>query len=369
MQTFLRAAVHPWRMCAEIRRLAEERGALQHVTRLVAQGASPSVIFNAAAYAVGWLAKADCTVVMRFEADHTTSVVTYWCAPGSLNDISVPFGGRWPVAEDPLAAALWRSHKPVWRVNETVQGEIGNWVRAHGIGSSVACPIIVDDHLWGSMIAMYLGPKPPPDDTEERMRDFVELLNCAITQAQTRAELIACRARLVTTADATRHRIERDLHDGAQQHVISLALKLREAEAGLPPGQQGLKRQLSDTVQGLSNVLTELQEISRGLHPPALARRGVKAVLETLVSRSPVPIDLNIDADQPLSEDLQVSVYYIVSEAITNVYKHAHASEVQIDLGLHPTAPRVGIQRSGASTGMAPLYGIAGRQGGARSVR
>lgn len=356
MQILLTRAVHPWRMCREIRRLAEERGALQHVAKLVAQGASPSVIFNAAAYAVGWLIKADCTVIMRYETDQTISVVTYWRAPGSLNDISIPFGGRWPLAEDPLAAELWRSHKPVCRADETVRNKIGDWVRAHGIGHAVACPIIVDDHLWGTMTAMYLGSKPPPDGTQERMHEFVELLNCTIAQAQTRAELIACRARLVTSADAARHRIERDLHDGAQQHLISLALKLHEAEASLPPEQQGLRRQLSDTVQGLSNVLTELQDVSRGLRPPLLVRRGLKAALELLVSRSPVPIELHIRIDQSLSEDLQVSLYYIVSEAITNVYKHAHASEVQVDLAHTDSTIRLTVRDNGIG-GADPVHG------------
>lgn len=224
MRTFLKTALCPWRTCSQIRRLAEERGALQHVAILVAQGASPSVIFNAAAYAAGRLIKADCAMIMRYETDQTISVVTWWHAPGSLNDIAPPFGGRWPLSEDPLAAESQQSHKPVCRANETVRSGIGDWVRTHGIGHAVACPLIVDDRLWGTMTALYLGAKPPPDDTEARMHEFVELLDCAIAQAQTREELIASRARLVTSADATRRRIERDLHDGAQQHLLSVAL-------------------------------------------------------------------------------------------------------------------------------------------------
>jgi signal transduction histidine kinase len=147
------------------------------------------------------------------------------------------------------------------------------------------------------MTALYLGSEPPAADTEERMSKFVELLNCAITQAQTHADLILSRARLVTSADATRHRIERDLHDGAQQHLISLTLQLREAEASVPPGCEGLRRQLSDTIQGLSNVFGELQEIASGLQPPTLARQGLKVALPALVSRSAVPVELHMDAD------------------------------------------------------------------------
>lgn len=197
------------------------------------------------------------------------------------------------------------------------------------------------------MTALYLGAEPPRGDVEDRMGKFVELLNCAITQAKTRCELIASRARLVTSADATRRRIERDLHDGAQQHLISLALRLREAEESVPPANRELRGRLSEAVQDLTGTIDELRELSVGLRPPALAVRGLDATLAELVRRSPVPVELNIDADRRLGEELEVNLYYVVSEALTNVLKHANASKVDIDLRKEGTEVRLVVRDDG----------------------
>jgi signal transduction histidine kinase len=240
-----------------------------------------------------------------------------------------------------------RTHEPARRAAEDIGSEVGDWHRATHVRHVVACPVIVDDRLWGTMACLYIGPEPPPDDTEERMGKFVELLNSTIAQAETRAELIASRARLVTNADATRRRIERDLHDGVQQHLISLALQLRAVEANVPSDHEELRQQLSDAVQRLSDVLTELREITNGLQPPMLARRGLTAALKALVSRSSVPVELHIDADKDLPEEFQVTLYYLVSEALTNVLKHAHASVVSIDLGYEDAEIRLMVRDDG----------------------
>lgn len=325
---------------------AEEWSALQYVATLVARGSPPAAIFKAAAGALGGLIKADYTTINRYEADQTMSIVTLWHAPGIPN-IGLPSGGRWPLKEDTASAEALRTHKPARRAAEAIRSAVGDWHRATQVDHVVACPVIVDDRLWGTMAALYRGSEPPPYDTEERMGKFVELLNCTITQAETRAELIASRARLVTNADATRRRIERDLHDGAQQHLISLALQLRETETSVPPELEGLRQKLSDISCGLLDVLTELQEISRGLHPPMLARRGLNAALRALVSRSPVPVELHIDADHRLPEEFEVTLYYVVSEALTNVLKHAHASAVRIDLNRKDPEIRLTVSDDG----------------------
>jgi signal transduction histidine kinase len=328
----------------EVCRLAEERGALQHVATLVARGASPSSIFKATAGELGSLLKADYTAIKRYETDQTESVVTLWRAPGSPA-VRVPFGGRWPVSDDAASAAVWRSHRPTQMASVSLGNKIATWLEASRIGRVVACPVIVGDRLWGAMDALYLGSEPLPDDTEERMGKFVELLSCAIAQAETRAELIASRARLVTTADATRRRIERDLHDGPQQRLVSLSLRLREAEVRI--SEQEVKQQLSDSVQDLSSAVVELQDIARGLRPPVLTRRGLKAALKGLVARSPVPVELHFDADRPLPEQLELTLYYVISEALTNVFKHAHASVVHINLDREDSDIRLTVSDDG----------------------
>jgi signal transduction histidine kinase len=274
------------------------------------------------------------------------SVITLWRAAG-IPEIGVPFGGRWSPGKDTPSAEVLRSHKPTRRATTAISDDIGSWYRAHRIGHGVACPVIVDDRVWGTMSALYLGPEPPPDDTEERMGKFMELLNCAIIQAETRAELIASRARLVHSADATRRRIERDLHDGVQQHLISLALQIRETEACVPSEDQELRRRLADTAEGLTDTFDELQGISTGLHPPVLARDGLDAALETLVSRFPGPVGLHINADGRLPEELEVAIYYVVSEALTNVLKHAYATAVHIDLNQKDSKIRLSVRDDG----------------------
>jgi signal transduction histidine kinase len=186
------------------------------------------------------------------------------------------------------------------------------------------------------------------------MRQFVELVGCTIAQAESRAELMASRARVVASSDAARRRIERDLHDGAQQHLISLGLELRAAEANVPLEQEELRQRLSATAQGLSGVLAELQEISHGLHPAILARGGLEAALTALARRSPVPVELHIHARRRLPEQIEATVYYMVSEALTNVVKHANASVVRVDLKMQDERLRVSIRddgRGGADLG------------------
>jgi signal transduction histidine kinase len=147
---------------------------------------------------------------------------------------------------------------------------------------------------------------------------------------RSRAELAASRARIVTAADETRRQIERDLHDGVQQRLVSLALAQRNAEAMVPSGLPEVREQLSQVVDGLNGALEELQEISRGIHPAILTQGGLTPALKTLARRSAVPVRLDVRAGSPLPEPVAVAAYYVVSEALTNSAKHAKASAVDI---------------------------------------
>jgi signal transduction histidine kinase len=144
------------------------------------------------------------------------------------------------------------------------------------------------------------------------------------------AELTASRARIVTAADGARRQFERDLHDGAQQRLISLGLQLRSAEASVPPELRSLKEQISGVVGGLTGVAEDLQEISRGIHPAILSRGGLGPALKTLARRSTVPVVLDLGVDRRLPEPTEVAAYYVVSEALTNTAKHAQATEVNV---------------------------------------
>ena len=173
---------------------------------------------------------------------------------------------------------------------------------------------------------------------------------------RSRAELAASRARIVTAADETRRQIERDLHDGVQQRLVSLALAQRTAEAMVPPELRELRAQLSRVVDGLAGALEELQEISRGIHPAILAQGGLAPALKTLARRSAVPVELEVRAETRLPEPVEVAVYYVVSEALTNTAKHAHASAVHVAVEARDGVLELSIRDDG-SGGADPTRG------------
>jgi signal transduction histidine kinase len=201
--------------------------------------------------------------------------------------------------------------------------------------------------------------------TAERL-DAVKLiagqLAVSLDNAQLYAELAASRARIVAAADETRRRIERDLHDGAQQRLVSLGLWLRAAQGKMPP-EYGA--QLDRAVTEVVGALDELREYARGIHPAILSEAGLGAALEALALRSPIPVRLDLRTAERLPGQTEASVYYVVAEALTNAAKHAGASAVSVEVetahgGVHVTVRDNGT--GGASfTGGTGLVGLKDR--------
>jgi signal transduction histidine kinase len=179
------------------------------------------------------------------------------------------------------------------------------------------------------------------------LTQFAELVATAIANADSRAELVASRARVVAAADETRRRIERDLHDGTQQRLVALALDLRAAAAAVPSELAELKAQVSHAGEALSGAVDDLREISRGIHPAILSKGGLGAVLKTLARRSPIPVELGLPADRRLPEGVEVALYYVASEALTNVTRHARASEAHVSLEIEDRVVRLSVQDDG----------------------
>jgi signal transduction histidine kinase len=176
--------------------------------------------------------------------------------------------------------------------------------------------------------------------TTERL-DAVKLiagqLAVSLDNAQLYAELIASRARIVATADQTRRSIERDLHDGAQQRLVSLVLKLQAAQMAAPPEADDLVARLDDLAAEATSAMEELRELARGIHPAILAEGGLPPALRTLARRSTVPVELDVRVEHRLPEQIEIAAYYLVAEALTNAAKHAQASFVAVEID---TAPR-----------------------------
>jgi signal transduction histidine kinase len=169
----------------------------------------------------------------------------------------------------------------------------------------------------------------------------------ATSLERTRGELAASRARVVAAADDARRRIERDLHDGVQQGLVSLGLELRATEAALPPGLDQVEARLSRSTQGLARVVEDLQEVSRGIHPAILSKGGLGPAVKALARRSGLPVELHLRVDRRLPEAVEVAAYYVVSEGLTNATKHAQASVVHLDVEADDRALRLSVRDDG----------------------
>jgi len=219
----------------------------------------------------------------------------------------------------------------------------------------VAGPILVEDRLWGVVTACTTrGPFPP--GTADRMADFTDLLATAVGNAQSRAELAASRARIVTAADDTRRRIERDLHDGTQQRLVSLGLELRLTQGMVPAELPELETELDKVADELNEVVEDLREISRGIHPAILSEGGLGPALRTLARRAAIAVELDVTPIGRLPEPVEVAAYYVVSEALTNVTRHARASVVAVDVAASGGTLGVYVRDNGAG-GADPLRG------------
>jgi signal transduction histidine kinase len=198
-----------------------------------------------------------------------------------------------------------------------------------GIRSVIGTPVVVEGRLWGSMGAASTREEPLPPDAEARLASFTELVATAIANADSRAELMASRARIVAAADEARRRIERDLHDGTQQQLVTLILDLDQVQEEAPPELGG---SLSRIAEHVTDVLDQVREISRGIHPAILSRGGLTPALTALARRSAVPVELDLRTGRRLPDHVEVTAYYAVSEALANTAKHAHASAVHVEL-------------------------------------
>jgi signal transduction histidine kinase len=327
---------------AGLARLAEEQAALRRVATLVARGTRPEKVFAAVTNEVGRLLSVDMANMCRYESDGT---LTFVASAGGRFRV----GSRWLLGGQKNLATLVLETGRSARIDNYVDatGPLADDLREQGVRSAVGTPIIVEGHLWGLMAAASSQERPLPPDTEARLASFTALVATAIANAESRAALAASRARIVAAADETRRRIERDLHDGTQQQLVSLMLELRAADAAEPPEVGALRAQLRRTARGLAGVLEELQEISRGIHPAILSKGGLAPALTVLAHRSAVPVELDLRAERRLPEHVEVAAYYVVSEALTNAAKHAHASVVHVELEAHNAIVRLAIRDDG----------------------
>jgi PAS domain S-box-containing protein len=311
---------------AEIERLAQEQAALRRVATLVAQGAPATVVFDAVASEMERLLGADGVTLSRYEPAEEVTVVAHRGA----NAARVPPGTRVRHSGENVTSIVRRTKRPARLEHyEGTQGPIAELVRDLGVRASVGAPIIVDGQLWGCTIANWQGEQSPPADTEERMTKFAALLDTAIANADSRDQLAASRARLVTAGDEARRRVVRDLHDGAQQRLVHTIVSLKLAQRALLEGDGKAESVVGEALGHAQQANAELRELAHGIHPSVLTRGGLRAGIDAVVARLDLPVEVDLPSER-FAEEIEASAYFIVAEALTNVVKHAHADRAEV---------------------------------------
>jgi signal transduction histidine kinase len=313
---------------ADVARIAAEQAALRRVALLVAQDVPPEEVFACVTDEAGSVLGSESTGIFRYDGETAVTV-----GRSGTNTAAVfPVGSIIPLEGDGAVIRVRDTGEPA-RVDsyDGVQGSTAETVRGTGLRSTVAAPIVVDGRVWGTLVVGSFEAEPFPEDTEARLVGFAELASIAIAGAHAREQLLASRARLVQAADAERRRLERNLHDGAQQRLVSLTMSLRRARAVLEDDPEKAREVLDSAIVDAARANDELREIARGLHPALLTHRGLHAALRSLARQAPMDVDLSAPDDR-LPEHVEVAAYYVVAESLTNVAKHAEASRAGVSV-------------------------------------
>jgi PAS domain S-box-containing protein len=343
----------------ELAQLADEHAALRRVATLVARELPPAQVFAAVAEELGRLLRTNDATVFRYEDGQTVTVV----ANAVEHDAHIPVGARRTLEGDNVTRRVQRTGRPA-RIDDYARpgGALAADARELGLRSAAAAPIVVEGRLWGVIVA---GSREAalPADTEERIGEFAELVATAISNVEARSELAASRARIVAAIDEERRRVVRDLHDGAQQRLIHTVVTLKLAYRALNNEDDDAAALITEALEHAERATGELRELAHGILPSVLTHGGLRAGIDSLASRTPVPVEVAVSVDR-LPSAVEATAYFVVAEALTNVAKHAHAGRAAVTARVEDGMLRVQVSDDGVG-GARPdgsgLLGLADR--------
>ena len=325
-----RLAVENVRLERALRARLEEEQALRRVATCVAQGHAPAAVLTLVTEEVVRHLNADTAVTVRYDAPDRATIVAKWTAPQITPSPLFAVGKQIELARETALARVYETRAPARSGSyDAMSGRFARDLRERGIRGTAAAPILVDGQLWGAFAASWMTTDLIPADAEARLGAFAELVAQAIANVDARIRLNDSRARIVEAADNARRRIERDLHDGAQQRLVEIMLSMRLAARAAEPDTAAA---IDAWVENLRAALADLRELARGLHPVILTERGLVAALGMLAARAPVPVDLNTRLGGRLPAAHETALYFVAAEALTNVAKYAEASAVEVTL-------------------------------------
>jgi len=362
--SLLLAAVTAERTRAEAaqRLLAGEQAALRRVATLVAGDASPARVFEQVTEEVGRLLGLPGANVMQYDGVRTATVVGAWSEDGPPR---FPVGATLDVDGDTVVARVVQTGGAARVDYAQAGGKLAATLLSAGYRAAVAAPVNVGGRIWGVLAAASTADDPLPKGIEQRLCDFADLVAQALANADAYEKLAASRARLVEVGDAERQRLERNLHDGAQQRLVSVALGLSMVGARLEKDPASAREMLATAQTELARGLDELRELARGIHPVVLTERGLGPALQALVSRAPLPVEVTEVPEERLDGAVEAAAYYVVAEAVTNIAKYAHASSATVTVGRANGSATVTVTDDGVGgadpAGGSGLRGLAAR--------
>ncbi|HEX8857270.1 MAG TPA: GAF domain-containing sensor histidine kinase [Thermoleophilaceae bacterium] len=341
---------------AEVERLAEEQSALRRVATLVAEGAPPRAVFDAVATEAAQVLDAESVALSRYEGDDAVTVVAYQGSGAHR----VRAGMRLPVDGQGVTRAVQQTGRPA-RFDDFAhaEGHIAQLARDLGVSSSVGAPIVVDGRLWGVIVASWTQGHVAPADAEPRLAQFAELLDTGIANADSRAQLMASRARMLAAGDDARRRVVRDLHDGAQQRLAHSIVTLKLAQRSLEENDARAETLLEEALDHAERGNAELRELAHGILPSVLTRGGLLAAVDALVSRVDLPVRTDVSCGR-LTADVEASAYFIVAEALTNVVKHSRAENAEVRAFVDAGALRIEVRDDGVGGANLEGHGLVG---------
>jgi PAS domain S-box-containing protein len=306
-----------------LQRMADEQAALRRVATAVAAEIEPERLFGLVAEEVGRALGARIANIIRFNGDGTAMTMAGW----SDGLDTLPAGTEIPLDGNTLAPRIWRTGRPArYDSLDGLEGALADALRERGIRAAVGAPVSLGGTLWGAVIISSMG-EPFAPGAEQHVANFADLASQALANAQAREQLAASRARIVEAGDAERRRLERNLHDGAQQRLIATSLNVRLAARRAQDPQ--LRALLEGAGDELALALEELRELARGLHPAILSDHGLLAAIDALAQRAPLPVEVDVALER-LPAPVEAAAYYVVAESLTNVAKYAKASRARV---------------------------------------
>jgi PAS domain S-box-containing protein len=327
----------------EVERLAQEQAALRRVATLVAEGAPATEVFDAVSAEMEALLEADGVVLSRYEGEAEITIMASRRGPEGR----VPVGLRTNHDGENVTTEVRRTGRPARMTDDDgTRRDITDLVEEL-VRAAVGAPVVVDGRLWGVIVAYWRGEgDSPPSDTEARMTQFAQLLDSSIANADSREQLKASRARLVAASDEARRRVVRDLHDGAQQRLVVTIMTLNVARSALRNEEEDLPDLLTEALDHAEGAMDELRELAHGILPAVLTQGGLGGGVDALASRMPVPVENAVSVGR-LPAAVEATAYFLVAEALTNVAKHARASQATVTARVEDGSLRVLVRDDG----------------------